>query len=281
MVVYTRRNSCEIGVAKRPRPIARIWLVFAPKVLALAFLAALGLAGPLFAAEDGFYPVWWSGKLELESLDQVDQRLRRDLWPDIPEGLKLYKKQGDGHVTAQARNCESLIRLSEEGYYGGGSPDIYVQYYQLSVCQAVALLGQAKPARVSYLRDFVPNKDAVNYLPAMVNIYASCRVVCRAYYANKRGVPLAKFDEVEDFKITDKNSLIVWTGAWRIEMTFIARGDFTSDDLDDLLLLSSGGATEGTLGGAELYLLTRDKPGAVLRVIDADKHLCPDYSGCP
>ena len=247
---------------------------------ALAFLAVLGPAGPALAAEDGPYPVWWSGELELESLDRVEGRLRRDLWPDIPEGLKLYKKQGDGHVTAQAQNCESLIRLSEEGYYGGGSPHIYVQYYQLSVCQAVALLGQAKPARVSYLRDFVLNKDAVNYLPAMVNIYASCTFVCRAFHANKRGVPLAKFDEIERLEITDKNSLIVWTGAWRIEMTFVARGDFTSDGLDDLLLLSSGGATEGTMGGAELYLLTRDEPGAVLRVIDPEKHLCPDYSGC-
>jgi hypothetical protein len=133
---------------------------------------------------------------------------------------------------------------------------------------------------VSYLRDFVLNMDAVNYLPAMVNIYASCTFVCRAFYANKGGVPLAKFDEIERLKITDKNGLIVWTGAWRIEMRFVARGDFTSDGLDDLLLLSSGGATEGTMGGAELYLLTRDEPGAVLRVIDPEKHLCPEDTGC-
>ncbi len=249
--------------------------------LALTFLAMLVLAGPARAHETTpLYPIWWSDELELESLDRVEARLRRDLWLDIPEGLKLYKRQGDGHVTAQAQNCESLIRLSEEGYYGGGSPDIFVQHYLLSVCQAVALLGQAKPARVSYLRDFVLNKDAVNYLPAMVNIYPSCDFVCRSFYANKRGVPLAKFDEIERLKITDKNGLIVWTGAWRIEMTVVARGDFTSDGLDDLLLLSSGGATEGTLGVAELFLLTRDKPGAVLRVIDAERHLCPDYDGC-
>ena len=248
--------------------------------LALVFLAMLMLAGPARAHETTApYPVWWSDKLELDRLDQVEARLRRDLWLDFPEGLKLYIKQGDGHVTAQAQNCESLIRLSEEGYYGGGSPVIFVQHYQLSVCQAVALLGQAKPARVSHLRDFVLNMDAVNYLPAMVNIYASCDFVCRSFYANKRLVPLAKFDEIDRLKITDKNSLIVWTGAWQIEMMVVARGDFTSDGLDDLLLLSSGGATEGTMGGAELYLLTRDKPGSVLRVIDAEKHFCPDY-GC-
>ena len=280
MAVHTRRNSCEIACIGRPRSTARIRLVFAPTVLALAFLATLGLAGPVLAAEDGLYPVWWSAELQLESLDRVDQRLRRDLWPDIPEGLKLYKKQGDGHVTAQAQNCESLIRLSEEGYYGGGSPDIFVQKYQLAVCRAVTLLGQAQPARVSHLRGFVLNGESVNYLPALVNRYPSCHLICQAFFANKRRVPLAKFDEIERLKVTDKNSLIIWTVAWRIEMTFVARGDFTVDGLDDVLLLASGGATEGTMGGAGLYLLTRDKPGAVLRVIDAERHLCPNYTGC-
>ena len=250
------------------------------KALALVLFAAFAFAAPVHAAADGPYPVWWSAELELDSLDQVEARLRRDIWPDFPEGMKLYKAKGAGYVTAQARNCNSLIRLSEEGYYGGGSPDIFVQFYQLSVCQAVDFLGQAKPARVSYLRDFVLNKHAVNYLPAMVNIYASCSFVCRAFYANRRGVSLAKFDEIERLKVTDKNSLIVWTVGWRIEMTFVARGDFDFDGLDDILLLSSGGATKGTMGGAELYLLTRDEPGAVLRVIDPEKHLCPDYIGC-
>lgn len=280
MMVYRKWNCCEIAAAGHPWSPMRTRTVVALKALALAFFAALAFAASVRAAADEPYPVWWSDKLELDSLDQVEARLRRNLWLDFPEGLKLYKANGAGHVTVQARNCNSLIRLSEEGYYGGGSPDIFVQHYQVSVCQAVDLLGQARPARVSYLRDFVLNKDAVNHLPAMVNIYAACSFVCRAFYANRRGVPLAKFVEIERLKVTDKNSLIVWTVGWRIEMTLVARGDFTSDGLDDILLMSSGGATKGTLGGAELYLLTRDEPDAVLRVINPEKHLCPDYTGC-
>ncbi len=250
------------------------------RLYGLICLTVLAFAATVRAAEDGPYPIWWSAELELDSLDQVGARLRRALWPDFSEGLKLYKGQGAAQMTAQARNCNSLISLTVEGYYGGGSPDIFVQNYQLSVCQAVDLLGQARPARVSYLRDFALNKDAVNHLPAMVNIYAACSFVCRAFYANRRGVPLAKFVEIERLKVSDKNSLIVWTVGWRIEMTLVARGDFTSDGLDDILLMSSGGAIKGTMGGAELYLLTRDEPDAVLRVINPEKHLCPDYTGC-
>ena len=246
----------------------------------LICLTTLAFAGPVLAAADGPYPVWWSAELELDSLDQVEARLRRDLWPDFPEGLKLYKAQGAGHVTAQARNCNSLIRLSEEGYYGGNSSNIGVQNYQRSICRAIALLGQAKPAFTSHLRDFVLNEEAVRYLPALVNLQPSCHSICQAYFKNKRGVPLTDFEDIERVEVTNEDKLIVWTPGWRVKMSLVARGDFNSDGLDDILLVSHGGATEGTYGTANLYVLTRDKSGAVLRVIDAKRYLCPRYTGC-
>ena len=92
-------------------------------------LTAFAFAAPGRTAADDPFPVWWSAELALDSLDQVEARLRRDLWLDFPEGFKLYKEQGAGHVTVQARNCNSLKRLSEEGYYGGNSSDIGVQHY--------------------------------------------------------------------------------------------------------------------------------------------------------
>jgi len=243
-------------------------------------LTALAFAEPVRAAADGPYPVWWSAELELGGLDQVEARLRRDLWLDFPEGLKLYKAQGTGHVTAQARNCNSLIGLSEGGYYGGNSSNIGVQHYHRSVCRAIVLLGQAKPAFTSHLRDFVLNEEAVGYLPALVNLQPSCHSICQAYFKNKRGVPLTDFEDIERVEITNEDSLVVWTAIWRTTMMLVARGDFTADGLDDILLVSHGGATEGTYSAANLYILTRDKPGAVLRVIDAKRYLCPRYTGC-
>ncbi len=280
MMAQMEWNGCDIAAPSYPRPLMRTRIAVASKASMLVFFAALTFAVPARAAADGYYPVWWSAELELGSLEQVEARLRRDLWLDFPEGLKLYKAQGDGHVTVQARNCNSLIRLSEQGYYGGGSSDIFVQHYHLSVCRAIALLGQAKPARTSHLRDFVLNVGAVRYLPALVNLHPSCHSICQAYFGNKRGVPLADFEDFERIEVTNEGSLIVWTGAWRVNMSLVARGDFTADGLDDILLVSDGGATEGTLGAADLYVLTRDKPGAVLRVIDAKRYLCSNYTGC-
>ncbi len=92
---------------------------------ALAFVATLTLAAPAQAHETTpRYPIWWSGELELESLDRVDQRLRRDLWPDIGEGFYLYVGIQPRLRKAYARNCESLIRLSEAGYSALGNINI-------------------------------------------------------------------------------------------------------------------------------------------------------------
>ena len=61
----------------------------------------------------------------------------------------------------------------------------------------------------------------------------------------------------------------------------VGRGDFTGDSVDDMLLLANGHATEGTLGAANLFVLTRNVPGAVLQVIDAKQELYPDYTCHP
>ena len=228
---------------------------------------------------------YYTFALQLEAQERLspatahyDEALR--LWPDFPEGMKLYKAQGDGHVTTQARSCNSLKKLSEKGYYGGNSSDIGVQHYHRSVCRAIALLGQAKPAFTSHLRDFVLNEEAVRYLPALVNLQPSCHSICQAFFGNKRLVPLSEFEDIERIEVANEDSLIVWTLGWRVKMSLIARGDFNSDGLGDILLVSHGGATEGTMRGADLYVLTRDGPGVVLKVLNAQAHLCPDYTGC-
>ncbi len=41
------------------------------------------------------YPIWWSPVLELDSLEAIDARLHRALWPGDDEGMTLYKQEGD------------------------------------------------------------------------------------------------------------------------------------------------------------------------------------------
>ena len=250
-------------------------------LLALTWLAALVLAAPARAHETTpRYPVWWSAALELESLDQVEARLRRDLWLGDPEGMDLYVGGGPDGQHAQARDCQSLIELSEAGYQGLGNPNVKVQLLNLAYCRAIALLGQAKPVRVSHLRDLSMNAEALEFLPALVNLQVSCEFICYAVAANERGIGFTKFETPLVVDVRSDDEMVVWTTGWMVILSIVARGDFNADGVDDMLLLANGGATEGTYGASRLYFMTRDAPGAVLRVIGAERELCPDR-GCP
>ena len=244
-------------------------------------LTALAFAGSVTAAADGPYPVWWSADLELDSLDQIEARLHRDLWPGDSEGMKLYLGGGPEGQQATARDCEPLIKLSEAGFQGLGNPNNKVRLLNLAYCRAIALLAKAKPARVSHLRDFVMNAAALDYMPALVNLYASCEFTCYAVTANERDIPFTKFETPLAVDVQSDDEMTVWTGGWMVILTVLARGDITGDGFDDLLLLANGGATEGTYGASHLYLLTRDGPNAVLHAVDAERELCPDYNCHP
>ena len=67
----------------------------------LICLIALAVAVPSRAAADDAYPVWWSDQLELDSLDQVEARLRRGL----PYGgqADVWAAKGRVRIKVEAR----------------------------------------------------------------------------------------------------------------------------------------------------------------------------------
>ena len=219
--------------------------------------------------------------MELDSLDRVEARLHRNLWLDHSGGFALFKSSLGSYETVPARSCESLFWLTDGGYSAITRNGLYTQNLLLSVCRAIALLGEAEHARVSHLREFVMDAAALEHLPALVNLYPSCEFICYAVEANERGIPFAQFDEIERVDVRNLDSLVVWTVAWRTELTILARGDFTADGIDDILLLSDGYTTEGNLGSADLFILTRTGPDAVLTAIGGQIKLCPGYECNP
>jgi hypothetical protein len=229
------------------------------------------------AAEDGPFPVWWSPILELDSLDAIDARLARELWEGDSEGLPLIKSDGDTLTEVRAVNCVELERLAEEGYEGRGSHGYWLRQYQQAVCGAIALLKQAAPARESFLRDFRLDEDAIHVLPAMVDISPSCDMFCRQRVANERRIPLSVFEPVFRVTVTSDEEIEIRTVGFETDLTILARGDFNADGLDDMLVLASGGATEGTGAWADIFLLTREATGAVLTVLEEGTDVCAHY----
>jgi hypothetical protein len=98
------------------------------------------------------------------------------------------------------------------------------------------------------------NAAALDHLPALVNLYASCEFTCYAVEANKRGIPFTTFETPLVVDVENDDKMTVWTTGWMVILSVIGRGDVTGDGVDDMLLLANGGATEGTYGASRLYL---------------------------
>jgi len=259
------------------KPTLRLRLAQIARTVGLAVLwAGPALANPALA-EDPPYPVWWSPVLELDSLEDIDARLERTFWPGDDEGMPLFKIEADEREDVSAANCIELRLLVDKGYRGAGSHDYWVQEYLLAHCRAIEWMRRARPAKRSFLRDFVLDEEAIHVLPALVDISPSCDFVCRQRVANERPIPLSQFTPVFRITVTSDEEIEIRTLAIETDLSILARGDFNDDGLDDLLLLTSSGATEGTWANAEIYLLSRETPGSVLRVLDAGTATCADY----
>ena len=256
-----------------------------PRALAAA-MAALTLVSlaPAAADEGERYPIWWSPRLQLESLDKIDERLNAPLWPRV-KGVEVFKDRlkGDGSVPKKAivNSCLSLFRLIEEGY----EPRYYMEFKDLmyvdALCRAVIAFRRARPAKASHIRDFVFDADAVNHLPAMVRLTMSCDWMCRQNEANERRIPLARFSEITKLRVVTEIAIFLETEVSKDTLEIVGRADFNGDGLEDLMVFSTGRAVGGTAEYADYFILGRESPDAIFHVLDADDHLCKDYQCKP
>ena len=241
----------------------------------VAFLAAMPVAGS-GAEEPGTYPIWWSPKLELESLNRIDERLNRNLWPGSP-GLNVYKESGSTRVWASMDTCADTIRLTEEGYQTEDYSQLKLRLRLLAECRAIEMLKQARPAKTSYASNFVLDRDAVNYLPPMTSMSPSCEGKCWQYTANQKRIPWGAVGTFLRIDVKSEVEMIVETEGWEDRIEILARADFNGDELEDLILMTRSRATRGTYGAAAMFLLTRETADSVFQVLNAARHLCDNY----
>ena len=183
--------------------------------LVILVLVGLTLGLPAAAAEgeSGPYPIWWSPALELDSLDQIDARLQRPLWPDRPDsGFAVTVIEDNAEREDFAGNCADMLRIEREIEHEYELRlslwDQYSWRYQAVRCRVLEHLKQAAPAQESFVNDYVLNKAAIDVLPARIDQGFQCEEKCRLYEANKERVSWRQY----------------WTG-WRTEL-FRKQGRF-------------------------------------------------------
>ena len=204
----------------------------------------LACAGSASAAEMEKYPIWWSPALELESLDKIDERRRKRFWPKQYEGIHVYKDGDRSTVPAEIDDCENLEQLANEDYCTLINNTNKILMNLGAICTTLDMLEGAKTAEVSFVRDFTMTTEALDYLPAMVDVAPNCDWLCRQYRANERRISLSRFEAEFDIELKALSELKIEARSeigvlW---VDILARADFNGDGLGDLLTRAKVGA---------------------------------------
>lgn len=251
-------------------------------------------------------PVWWSDRLNLQGLDWIGERLQRRFLRPSGGAFQMEKRPGPEGGPVTVENCEELLGYLKADYRI--QTDYDLGHWQAMRCRTYLALRRAKPARHSYLREFVLDAGSIElfpvlfadtsllYGPCRLHLYNQARFSLTAYIGDEDTEGRNAFDSsdptfrVESRSDREINLTTKYRGA---RLSIVGGGDFDGDGLDDILLEMSrwlydweerdetgSPRTYGRIN--KLFILSRDDPAAVLWVVNADEFLhskqdCEDW----
>ncbi len=205
---------------------------------------------------ESLLPVAWNPKLQLGTLDSLPARLERPF--DAPVRVK------HGAETATLRNCAAYLKEMGRGFRAANDRDQRRLQLLRADCRALDLLRSARPARRSAIGDAWRDP---RYLPPTLSFLPSAESRHQALAAQYKG--LSWKDSEPGVRVTSSGpkQIAMDTGSGVVRLEWYARGDFDGDGVEDVLVRVATYAKQGTYATIRLFLLTRDSPEQVLRVL--------------
>ena len=237
---------------------------FRPALRCLAAMTLLGACQPSAAppqarqeAASATLSVWWSPKLGLASLDDLERRLS--------EPIDAVTVRRNAEV-ATIRDCKTYLELRQQGFRPRS--DMEERYLQWigAECHTLAALRDASPAKSTHVGSFRLDETAVGVLPPSCGVVVSEDELKKVRAAEIQGLSWDKYETALQTRLEGADVLVVEGRTWEARLEIQGRGDFDADAVEDLLLKVSGSMKEGTYQSTRLLMLSRTSDDEVLKV---------------
>ncbi len=214
---------------------------------------------------------------EVKSITKADIEALRDRPIDMggnkTDGVTLTrsrKTKSRHEKKIHVRTCREYDAAIEDGYYPSSTYDISMASWFKYPCGTLNLLEKATIPQQSFL----PTSDKAVFdlelLP--LSLFPVLTDFEQTYGYNIENVTYQDRANQGLLKVTDKgdNRLICEADELRQHLTEVARADFNSDGIEDLLLSEAVHATQGTYRTYNLIILTRNSTDDKFEKVEPD-----------
>lgn len=211
-------------------------------------------------SEQPAYPVSWEATLlDFTAPRTFDGQSQSSLAAALDAPWETPMQVTNGHDTAQVPSCRALLGLADT--YEPAVASDFASFQDLRArCRAVALLAKARPSKVSWLHAFSLDAHAPSRLPAAFAFAVSPEDDQRVTEASALGKPWSATEAVDLLEQASPRQARYGGDASEQNVAIVGYGDFNGDGVEDLLLLSHGRLTEGSLKSTRLFAITQDGP---------------------
>ncbi len=228
------------------------------------------------AQSEGPYPIWWSDRLGLASLEDIDAELDKPFAEGMTFWVFNLMKVSSEAIHApnlsqrieerapelapgfrEITSCRSLIRDMVRGFHPASTGD-HGSYRLVSPrCYALQALKHARPARESFVTGFVLDENIRNNLTPMASRSWICLEILQILEANAKGIawqdhkfePFSDDLHVEEVLPADGDGIVIKRWWPEVEDWFqdegsepreeiIAYGDRNFDGVEEEVILS-------------------------------------------
>jgi hypothetical protein len=221
-------------------------------------------------ASGGYAVTWKPTLLEFVGPDGPGDKDQSTLAARLQKSWEDAIQVTSGEGALEVRTCRALLDLGKV-YEPVVASEFDTYRYRKAHCRAAALVAHARPSRTSFVHTFALDVQAPGRLPAAVAFSVSPEDDQRVVQAAAQGKPWSAVEDVHLVEQVSPEEARYGANASEQLIVIAGRGDFNGDSIEDLVLLSAGRLTEGSLESTRLFLVTRgsdDEPTLRLLLLE-------------